>query len=187
MLEIPPLVERSLSPGEGPRIQVTRFELQDARDLPRHGIQIAEVRGLLDQALREQQADGFTIGEMEAVTNRVTNYYRQRGLILAKAVLPVQTVTDGIVTLQIIEGHLGQVLSEGNGLYSTRTLARPFHDLLGEPVSQQEAESALLTPTDYPGLAVFGTFQPGNPFQFLSRKPSPGGCCVWLRPAWRRC
>lgn len=162
LLEIPPLVERSLSPGEGPRIRVTRFELQDARDLPRHDIQLTEVRDLLDQALKEQQADGFTIGELEAVANRVTNYYRQRGLILAKAVLPVQTVNDGIVTLQVIEGHLGQVLAEGNGLYSTRTLARPFHDLLGEPVSQQEAESALLTLTDYPGLAVFGTFQPGK-------------------------
>lgn len=162
LLEIPPLVERSLSPGEGPRVRVVRFELLDARDLPRHGIRLDEARGLLDQALREQEVDGFTIGEMEAVANRVTNYYRQRGLILAKVVLPVQTVNEGVVTFQVIEGHLGQVLAEGNGLYSTHALARPFQDLVGEPVSQQEAESALLTLTDYPGLAVFGTFQPGK-------------------------
>lgn len=162
LLEVPPLVERSLSPGEGPRVRVARFDLQDARDLPRYGIALNEARELLAQALREQAAEGFTIGEMEAVANRVTNYYRQRGLILAKVVLPVQTVTDGVVTLQVIEGRLGQVLAEGNQVYSTPTLARPFHDLLGEPVSQQEAESALLTLTDYPGLAVFGTFQPGK-------------------------
>jgi hemolysin activation/secretion protein len=162
LLEIPPLVERSLSPGEGPRIRVSRFELLDARDLPRFGIRADEARALLSQALQEQQADGFTIGEMEAVANRVTNYYRQRGLILAKTVLPVQTVNEGVVTLQVIEGRLGQVLAEGNSMYSTPTLARPFGDLLGEPVSQQDAESALLTLTDYPGLAVFGTFQPGK-------------------------
>jgi hemolysin activation/secretion protein len=162
LLEIPPLVERSLAPGEGPRIRVVRFELQDARDLPRYSIRLDEVRQLLDQAVREQQAEGFTIGEMEAVANRVTNHYRQRGLILAKTVLPVQTVSDGVVTLQVIEGHLGQVLAEGNTLYSLRALARPFQDRIGEPVSQQEAESALLTLTDYPGLAVFGTFQPGK-------------------------
>src|SRR5690606_37868338 len=98
----------------------------------------------------------------EAVTNRITNYYRSQGLILAKAVLPVQTVTDGVVDIQVIEGHLGRVLAENNRVYSTRALSRPFNNLKGQPVSQKEAESALLILTDFPGLAAFGMFQPGQ-------------------------
>ncbi|WP_177247100.1 ShlB/FhaC/HecB family hemolysin secretion/activation protein [Marinospirillum alkaliphilum] len=161
ILEIPPLVERPLSADEGDRIQVRRFRLVDARDLPQYNISLAALERLLETA-RLEQPDGFTIGQLEAVTNRVTNHYRSRGLILARAVLPVQTVTDGIVDIQVIEGHLGRVLAEGNQVYSRNTLARPFNDLKGKPVSQQEAESALLILTDFPGLAAFGMFQPGQ-------------------------
>lgn len=161
ILEIPPLVERSLAAESGVRITVVRFELEDVRDLPQHGVFVSEVRQLLEQIVTEQP-QGFTLGELETVANRVSAYYRQRGLILAKAVLPVQTVDAGVVRLQIVEGRLGQVLTEGNRLYSTATLARPFSHLLGEPVSQESAESALLLLTDYPGLTAFGTFQPGK-------------------------
>ncbi|MBE0507856.1 MAG: ShlB/FhaC/HecB family hemolysin secretion/activation protein [Marinospirillum sp.] len=161
VLEIPPLVERPLSADEGERIQVSEFRLTDAKNLPEYGIRLTDLQQLLDAA-RDEQPEGFTIGQMEAVTNRITNYYRSKGLILAKAVLPVQTVTDGVVDIQVIEGHLGRVLAENNRVYSTRALSRPFNNLKGRPVSQQEAESALLILTDFPGLAAFGMFQPGQ-------------------------
>lgn len=161
ILEIPPLVERPLSADEGQRIQVAEFRLIDARSLPEYGIHLTDLQEIL-QAARNEQPEGFTIGQMEAVTNRITNYYRSKGLILAKAVLPVQTVTDGMVDIQVIEGHLGRVLAENNRIYSTRALARPFGNLKGRPISQQEAESALLILTDFPGLAAFGMFQPGQ-------------------------
>lgn len=161
VLSIPPLVERPLSAEEGDRVFVRRFELQDAQDRPEYGINLAAIQQLLETA-RQEYPDGFTIGQLEAVTNRITNHYRSRGLILARAVLPVQTVSDGVVIIQVVEGHLGQVLAEGNSLYSRETLARPFRQLEGKPVSQQQAESALLTLTDFPGLAAFGMFQPGR-------------------------
>lgn len=161
LLDIPPVVERPLAADEGVRIEVTRFVLVNARDLPQYDIHLAELEALVEEA-RLERPEGFTIGQMEAVTDRIVNYYRARGLILAQAILPVQTVTEGVVELEILEGRLGKVLSEGNRLYSQATLQRPFKDLIDEPVSQQEAESALLVLTDFPGLTAFGMFQPGQ-------------------------
>ncbi|MFY0666180.1 MAG: ShlB/FhaC/HecB family hemolysin secretion/activation protein [Natronospirillum sp.] len=161
LMEIPPMVERPLSADEGERIIVERFVLVDARDLPEHDIALVDLERLVE-AVRLERPEGFTIGQLAAVTDHITNYYRARGLILAKAVLPVQTVTEGTVELQVIEGRLGRVLTEGNRVYSQRTLARPFRRLVGEPVSQQEAESSLLVLTDFPGLVAFGMFQPGQ-------------------------
>lgn len=161
VLEIPPLVERPFAADAGERVQVERFELIDARDLPDRGIKLDEIKKLLEEA-RQEKPDGFTIGQLEQVADRVTNYYRRRGLILAKAVIPVQTVDNGIVVIQVIEGKLGQVLAEGNQLYTASTLSRAFSDLRGQPVSQAEAESGLLILTDFPGLAAFGMFQPGR-------------------------
>jgi len=161
VLEIPPVVERPLAVDEGERIAVTGFELVNARDLPEYGIVLSEVEALVEEA-RMERPEGFTIGQLEAVTDRIVNYYRSRGLILAQAILPVQTVTEGVVKLEVLEGRLGRVLAEGNQLYSEATLQRPFKALINEPVSQQEAESALLVLTDFPGLTAFGMFQPGQ-------------------------
>lgn len=161
VLEIPPVVERPLSAEEGERIVVERFELVGIRDLPQYDISRAEIEELVEEA-RLEKPEGFTIGQLEAVTDRITNYYRARGLILANAILPVQSVTDGVVELQVIEGRLGRILTEGNEIYSQGTLTRPFSHLLGEPVHQQEVESSLLVLTDFPGLVAFGMFQPGQ-------------------------
>ncbi|WP_404414970.1 ShlB/FhaC/HecB family hemolysin secretion/activation protein [Marinospirillum sp.] len=161
VLEIPPLVERPFAEDAGERVEVTRFELLNARNLPQYDIDLQEVAELLEEA-RQERPSGFTIGQLEQVADKVTNYYRSRGLILAKGVIPVQTVDDGVVAIQVIEGKLGQVLGDGNQLYATSTLARAFSDLQGKPVSQMEAESGLLILTDYPGLAAFGMFQPGK-------------------------
>jgi len=160
LLDIPPLVERPLAEDEGERITINTFLLIDARDLPKHGIYVAEIEALLEKILATKTE--FTIGQLEQVTNQITNYYRSRGLILSKAVLPVQTVKEGRVKIQVIEGKLGQILADGNNIYSRSTLTKPFKNLLNEPVAQNEIESALLILTDFPGLAAFGVFQPGK-------------------------
>jgi hemolysin activation/secretion protein len=41
-------------------------------------------------------------------------------------------------------------------------LAAPFTDLIDTPVTASGIESAILTTSDYPGISVFGVFQPGT-------------------------
>jgi cytochrome c oxidase subunit 3 len=47
-------------------------------------------------------------------------------------------------------------------MYRGETVATPFSRLRGEPVSEREIESALLTLQEFPGLTVFGTFRAGT-------------------------
>ena len=56
---------------------------------------------------------------------------------------------------------MGRVVSEGNKKYDLQTLEKPFSHLIGEPVTQQQIEEALLILTDFAGLSVFGVFRPG--------------------------
>lgn len=46
-----------------------------------------------------------TFAGLSAMTQKVTDLYRQHGLLLARAVLPAQTVKDGELTIQVIPGH----------------------------------------------------------------------------------
>ena len=160
-LDIPAMIDRPFDIEEGPYVTVEQFRLVDGEDFPQFDISIDEVMAVLEQAKTEQPERGFSIGELQEISDRVTRYYRSKGLILSTAVLPVQTVTDGTVDIQIFVGRLGRVRVESNEDYDANVLRRPFLKLIGQPVTQQTIESALLTLTDYPGLSVFGVFEPG--------------------------
>lgn len=159
--EIPPVIDRPLEVDEGPRIVVERFELRNAVDRSQLGIRIAELDALLE-GIRLERPEGFTVGQLEQVAEEVTRYYRTRELILAQVVLPVQTVRDGVVTLEVLEGLLGRVLVEDNRIFRSEVLTAPFRRYIGQPVVASRIEMILLSLTDYPGLTVFGLFQPGQ-------------------------
>jgi hemolysin activation/secretion protein len=158
---IPPVIDRPLGVDEGPTVQVSAFTLKGVTDHPKVGITTAGIERLLNQHISAQQGK-FTIGQLQEVANEVTRYYRKAGYILAQAFIPEQTVQNQTVVLQVMEGTLGSVKVDGNKLYSSGTLARPFDRLIGTAVVKDQIESGLLYLTDYPGVNVFGVFRPGS-------------------------
>ena len=160
--EVPALIDRPLDIEEGPYTLVKEFNMIDAEDYPEHDVSVSEIKStVLDDLLKKQLERGFSIGELQEVADEVTRYYRSKGLILSTAVVPVQTITDGIVDIQVFVGRLGRVVTEGNKKYDLETLKKPFLKLIGQPVTQHEIEEALLVLTDFAGLSVFGVFRPG--------------------------
>jgi hemolysin activation/secretion protein len=161
VMDIPAVIDRPLEVDEGPRVAVMQFQLVDARDLPKFDVKLADLQAIVD-AEKEKHPEGFTIGQLQEVADAVTRFYREKGLILAQGVIPVQSVQGGIVNIQVYEGRLGRVLAEGNLMYKEALLKIPFKGLIGEPITKNTIESALLQLTDFPGLTVFGVFQPGQ-------------------------
>lgn len=108
--------------------------------------------------------DLLSLRQLQEIAAQVAQYYRERGFILVRAVIPPQTINNGIVNLRILEGLLGNVTLEKNQHYQREQMLRPFTDLLGKPVIEAEIESAMLALNDYPGLTTFAVFRPGlNP------------------------
>lgn len=162
LFDIPRMYDRPLGLEEGPRIVVKAFKLRGAVDRPKHHLKVAEAQAVLDAARDAQPAKGFSINQLQEVANKVAAYYDAHGYILAQAFIPAQKVTDGVVTVQVLEGKLAGVRVEGNKRYPTRTLERPFKSLIGAPVDKDTIESALLTLTNYPGLTAFGVLGAGT-------------------------
>ena len=120
----------------------------------------ALVEGLREQRFR--RLAGMTIGQIQEVAAAVTERYRRAGFILAQAIVPAQEVDDGVVTIEVFEGKLGAVRFQGNEMYTDAVLAEPFKDLIDAPVTASGIESAILATGDFPGVSVFGVFQPGT-------------------------
>ena len=125
---------------------------------------LAEVETLLE-GLRDERyrrRAGMTIGQIQEIAAAVTERYRGVGFILAQAFIPAQEVDDGVVVIEVFEGKLGNVLVQGNKTYRDAVLAAPFDELIDAPVTASGIESAILLASDYPGVSVFGVFQPGT-------------------------
>ncbi len=153
--------DNGFTEAERKRISEVMRGLVDAED---PGKEMAALEELI-QGLREQRyrrLAGMTIGQIQEVAAAVTERYRSAGLVLAQAFVPAQEVTDGVVTIEVFEGKLGAVAFQGNEMYRDAVLAAPFSDLIDAPVTAAGIETAILTTSDFPGISVFGVFQPGT-------------------------
>ena len=134
-------------------------EIED-ETLDRHVSEL-EVQKLV-WLIREQRSNrGITLGTIETVADRITQFYRERGFILAKAYIPRQEVRDGVVTLTLLLGTLGEVEVSNSTLYDGDYLAAAFDDMLTQPVTSAAVEENLYLINDYPGVLATGFFQPG--------------------------
>lgn len=153
--------DNGFTEAERERISDVMRGLVDAKDPNQQMLDLADLlQGLRDQRFRRRA--GMTIGQIQEVAAAVTERYRDAGFILAQAFIPAQEVDDGVVTIEVFEGRLGAVILQGNEVYRDAVLAAPFEDLIDAPVTASGIESAILTTSDYPGVSVFGVFQPGT-------------------------
>lgn len=55
-----------------------------------------------------------TLEQLKQIADKITEIYLNRGYITSRAVLPPQTLTAGVVQIQVIEGKLSRIEVEGN-------------------------------------------------------------------------
>ena len=191
LFDLLPSNGKVLKGDEGERIYVRSIILQDVVEHPKARIFLNDIRKLVEKYRSlgkppegesgDNSAAGgmseepvphdphavllktrLSLGQLQAIAQDVTNYYRKKGFILAQAYIPEQKVVHGDIALKIVEGTLGHVVVEGNHLYGRRLLLKPFSGVIGQPVYKTAVESSLLRLNDYPGLSIFGVFRPGT-------------------------
>jgi hemolysin activation/secretion protein len=101
----------------------------------------------------------YTLGELQQVAAKITDFYRSNGYFLARAYIPAQELVGGIVNIAVAEGALSQVVNRS-------ALTAPASGILqsvptGTAIRQTDIERALLILTDLPGSQVAGTLSPG--------------------------
>mgnify|MGYP001365065845 CR=1 FL=1 len=121
-----------------------------------------EVQRLVFLIREQRRRRGVTVGMIESVADTITRYYRERGFILAKAYIPEQRVRDGVVTLTLLLGNLGEVAVHNNKKYSHKTLNNIFEPAIGHPVTAKGIEERLYFVNDLPGLSAQAYFEPGT-------------------------
>ena len=118
---------------------------------------------LMELVLRTEFERGWiTVEQLDQIALRVTEYYREKGFILATAFVPAQEVADGVIRLNVLEGRLGDVQVANQLIFEPDTIKAAFTNELGQPVTEEQIEGALRRINDLPGVRVRGSFSPGD-------------------------
>lgn len=89
--------------------------------------------------------------------------YREDGFLLARVVVPQQSVTDGIYKLQVVEGYIESVVVEGDAGAVMQRVEQYLQRVVGiRPIDSATLERYLLLANDLPGVSVAGLLQQGT-------------------------
>jgi len=111
-----------------------------------------------------------TLARLFEIASQIQQKYRAHGYLLARVIVPPQTVSDGVFRLQVIEGFIDRVRIEGD-IGPVRERVQRYLNKIAErdptsgkplPLREQDAERYLLLADDIPGISVFGVLQRGS-------------------------
>jgi len=105
----------------------------------------------------------ITFDDLKRVTDAIAEYYREKGW-LARAILPQQDITEGTVTIRIVEAKLGGLkIDNQSKRVSDARVEQWIYGRIPQAseLSLSELDHALLTLNDLPDVAVVGSLQEG--------------------------
>ena len=104
-----------------------------------------------------------TLSQLNAAARRITAYYRERGYAVARAYLPAQDITNGTVTISIVEGRIASHKLNNQARLSSQRAGAFFSQIKdGDVIKSAQIDRGLLLLQDTPGVAASrATLQPG--------------------------
>jgi hemolysin activation/secretion protein len=93
--------------------------------------------------------------ELRQLTDAVADLARKRGLILATARIPQQTLVGGMLRVEVDEGHIDDVRIEGS---NDPAIRKQLETLIGQrPITLNALQHAVLLADDLPGVWIRAT------------------------------
>jgi hemolysin activation/secretion protein len=157
--------EHVMEEFDAPRLQVRGFRVNGVKPHVELGVTQNSIEQLVrttaEALVAGEASRGFTLSMFESINVAIGRYYKEKGFFLARAYIPAQKIEQGIVSINIVEGYIDQIVITGNRLYSDDQLAELFGSLQGEAILLDNVENAVFIANDYPGLKATVLFGPG--------------------------
>ena len=119
----------------------------------------------LEALLASMQDKRLTLSQIAEGIEAITTYYRGAGYPLARAIIPAQTIEDGVVRVQVIEANWGQVEVRNKSAVKDAVLLRVLSNLEPGSVIRLDAmERATLLLSDLPGVLPRALLRAGQQF-----------------------
>ncbi len=162
-------------PQEAPKPQITQqdalpFTLPEGRTLFVKAFRLEDAEFVdeaeLQQLLTPYQNRDLSMAEIVEAANQVTLYYRSHGYLVARAYIPRQDASAGMLTIRVIVGKYGQFQLHNHSLVNDRLLQAILEQAgKSSALTDESLERAMLLIYDLPGAALPSvTIAPGEAF-----------------------
>lgn len=137
---------RMLALPSGETLTVREFTFEGGQPIPEADLQ-AELAPYVGRAL--------TLAEIQQAAARITGLYRTRGYLLARAYVPRQDASGGILLLRVVPGAFGKLTLKNHSLVRDPSILSMFAPLQAETaVTLANLERAMLNVGDLPGAQL---------------------------------
>ncbi|ELY5804933.1 ShlB/FhaC/HecB family hemolysin secretion/activation protein [Cronobacter sakazakii] len=118
----------------------------------------------LQTLLRPDLNRPLSFAGLQQMAEKITNYYRQHGFLLARAVLPPQTVRDGVLTVKIIPGRFDKSSFTSHSRLRDGMIQRMLDASTppGKVISRSQLERLALLLNETPGVKAQVALQTGK-------------------------
>ncbi|MBA3661389.1 MAG: ShlB/FhaC/HecB family hemolysin secretion/activation protein [Gammaproteobacteria bacterium] len=150
--------EETKTPG-GEAAKKIKFELNGIILEGNHVYSDAQLRPIYENKLHKT----ITVADLFSLVQDITNYYRNNGYVISRAILPPQHVKGGVVKVRIIEGFLGKI-DIGGHPKGARCIVLAFGDKIKQcpPLQIKRMEKYLLLANEIPGVDVRAVLSPSK-------------------------
>lgn len=106
----------------------------------------------------------ISLADVYAISTALTNKYRNDGYILTQVIVPPQTIENGRVRLQVVEGFVDSVTVEGPDSGAALELLQTYgsHIQSGKALNVMDLERYLLLINDMPGVDARSILSPSR-------------------------
>lgn len=139
--------EQLLSLPAGETLFVRAFRIEGAEFIPE-----SELQALL----APYAGQALSMARIEEAAGRITELYRSRGYLVARAYVPRQDASGGTLTIRVLVGRYDKFSLKNESFVRDGLLGRVFAPLCERqgPVSRADLERAMLTVSDMPGAQL---------------------------------
>lgn len=91
----------------------------------------------------EVEGQQVTLSQLQATADAITQLYLNEGYLTSRAILVDQTIDDGVVVIQVVEGRIGEIEVEGTERLSQRYIRRRVQLGTSVPLRTDRLEDQL--------------------------------------------
>lgn len=114
--------QAEVAESEGPSVLIERIDVEGLSILS-----MDQIRPILE----DHQGQELNMAQINRLAGQITAIYREEGYVTSRAIIPPQDMQDGVLTIQVVEGELGDIEIRGNKHFKTPLLQRKL-DISGE-------------------------------------------------------
>lgn len=147
------------TPPLSPEVQKLKFKLVQIK---LQGNKIFSDKQL-DELIKPSIGKSISVADLFVIVQNITNYYRNNGYIISRAILPPQHVKNGVVVVQVIEGYLDQVQVIGTP-HGAKCLIQDYGKKIAmkQPLDLTRMERYLSLANEVPGTRVRAVLAPSK-------------------------